>query len=202
MRRVVFVARHWSFTLCGGFALICLFFGNCLLLRNRIARPFRCGLGTFFCFIGAKVQIYLHICKICCIFAPKIKMNFDKKLRNVRALFLLLRRKVPLPIQGQYGVLCPCSGEGYCGLARRTYSSDCPPDIPSVRLFRFMLRFRSKAVPERGRRALRRRSGERSMAAISPTSECWERLGKMQIRSARVCVCTCAFLVVTLMTIL
>ena len=71
---------------------------------------------------------------------------------------------------------------GLLGLARRTYSLDCPPDIPAVRLFRFMFRFRSKTVPERGRRALlshrgtiisylaalerysRCRSGERSVA--------------------------------------
>ena len=62
-------------------------------------------------------------------------------------------------------IRCSMSSEwGLLGLARRTYSLDCPPDIPSVRLFRFMLRFRSKAVPEGGRRALRRRSRERTMA--------------------------------------
>ena len=38
-------------------------------------------------------------------------------------------------------VLCPRSGEGYFGLARRTYSLQCPPDIAAVRLFRFTLRF-------------------------------------------------------------
>ena len=61
-------------------------------------------------------------------------------------------------------VLCPRSGEGYFGLARRTYSLQCLPDISSVRLFRFMFRFCSKTVPERGSRTLRCRSRERSMA--------------------------------------
>ena len=46
------------------------------------------------------------------------------------------------------------------GLARRTYSSYRPPDAISVRLFRFMFRFCSKTVPERGGRTLRRRPGE------------------------------------------
>ncbi len=48
---------------------------------------------------------------------------------------------------------------GLLGLARRTYSSYRPPDAISVRLFRFMFRFCSKAVPERGRRALLSRKG-------------------------------------------
>ena len=39
-----------------------------------------------------------------------------------------------------------------------------PSDAISVRLFRFMFRFCSKTVPERGRRALRRRSRKRSVA--------------------------------------
>ena len=81
--------------------------------------------------------------------------------------------------------------------ARRTYSLDCPPDIPAVRLFRFMFRFCSKTVPERGRRTLRRRSGKRSVAiqvlpenagysmvrfvtlaaVTNPTCVCWVPLG-------------------------
>ena len=33
-------------------------------------------------------------------------------------------------MKGSYKVvLCPRSGEGYFGLARRTYSLQCPPDI-------------------------------------------------------------------------
>ena len=33
-------------------------------------------------------------------------------------------------LKGSYKVvLCPRSGEGYFGLARRTYSLQCPPDI-------------------------------------------------------------------------
>ena len=67
-------------------------------------------------------------------------------------------------------VLCPRSGEGYFGLARRTYSLQCPPDIAAVRLFRFTLRISYEAIPNRGSRALRCRSRERSMALpfISP----------------------------------
>ena len=61
-------------------------------------------------------------------------------------------------------VLCPRSGEGYFGLARRTYSLQCPPDIAAVRLYRFTLRFCNEAIPNRGSRALRCRSRERSMA--------------------------------------
>ena len=38
-------------------------------------------------------------------------------------------------------VLCPRSGEGYFGLARRTYSLKCLPDISAVRLNRFTFRF-------------------------------------------------------------
>ena len=38
-------------------------------------------------------------------------------------------------------VLCPRSGEGYFGLARRTYSLQCLPDISAVRLNRFTFRF-------------------------------------------------------------
>lgn len=38
-------------------------------------------------------------------------------------------------------VLCPRSGEGYFGLARRTYSLQCLPDIAAVRLNRFTFRF-------------------------------------------------------------
>ena len=45
-------------------------------------------------------------------------------------------------LKGSYKVvLCPRSGEGYFGLARRTYSLQCPPDIAAVRLFRFTFRF-------------------------------------------------------------
>ena len=45
-------------------------------------------------------------------------------------------------LKGSYKVvLCPCSGEGYFGLARRTYSLQCLPDIAAVRLNRFTFRF-------------------------------------------------------------
>ena len=47
-------------------------------------------------------------------------------------------------------VLCPRSGEGYFGLARRTYSLQCLPDIAAVRLNRFTLRFCDEAIPTRG----------------------------------------------------
>ena len=44
-------------------------------------------------------------------------------------------------LKGSYKVvLCPRSGEGYFGLARRTYSLQCPPDIAAVRLNRFTFR--------------------------------------------------------------
>ena len=68
-------------------------------------------------------------------------------------------------LKGSYKVvLCPRSGEGYFGLARRTYSLQCPPDIAAVRLFRFTLRISDEAIPNRGSRTLRCRSRERSMA--------------------------------------
>ena len=68
-------------------------------------------------------------------------------------------------LKGSYKVvLCPRSGEGYFGLARRTYSLQCPPDIAAVRLYRFTLRISDEAIPNRGSRALRCRSRERSMA--------------------------------------
>lgn len=38
-------------------------------------------------------------------------------------------------------VLRPRSGEGYFGLARRTYSLKCLPDISAVRFNRFTFRF-------------------------------------------------------------
>ena len=45
-------------------------------------------------------------------------------------------------LMGSYKVvLCPRSGEGYFGLARRTYSLQCLPDIAAVRLNRFTFRF-------------------------------------------------------------
>ena len=45
-------------------------------------------------------------------------------------------------LMGSYKVvLCPRSGEGYFGLARRTYSLQCLPDISAVRLNRFTFRF-------------------------------------------------------------
>ena len=45
-------------------------------------------------------------------------------------------------LMGSYKVvLCPRSGEGHFGLARRTYSLKCLPDISAVRLNRFTFRF-------------------------------------------------------------
>ena len=68
-------------------------------------------------------------------------------------------------LKGSYKVvLCPRSGEGYFGLARRTYSLQCPPDIAAVRLNRFTFRQCDEAIPTRGSWALRCRSRERSMA--------------------------------------
>ena len=68
-------------------------------------------------------------------------------------------------LMGSYKVvLCPRSGEGYFGLARRTYSLQCLPDIAAVRLNRFTFRFCSKTIPNWSSWALRCRSRERSMA--------------------------------------
>ena len=54
-------------------------------------------------------------------------------------------------LKGSYKVvLCPRSGEGYFGLARRTYSLQCPPDIAAVRLNRFTFRQCDEAIPTRG----------------------------------------------------
>ena len=61
-------------------------------------------------------------------------------------------------------VLCPCSGEGYFGLARRTYSLQYPLEIAAVRLNRFTFRQCDEAIPTRGCRALLRCSTKRSMA--------------------------------------
>ena len=47
-------------------------------------------------------------------------------------------------------VLCPRSGEGYFGLARRTYSLQCPPYIAAVRLNRFTFRQCDETIPTRG----------------------------------------------------
>ena len=65
-----FVIRPCAILLRGSEPL-CLFFGNCFLLRNRIAHPFRCGLGTFFLFnwrksanLFAYVQKLLYLCAV------------------------------------------------------------------------------------------------------------------------------------------
>ena len=52
-------------------------------------------------------------------------------------------------LKGSYKVvLCPRSGEGYFGLARRTYSLQCPPDIAAVSLNRFTFRQCDEATPQ------------------------------------------------------
>ena len=82
-------------------------------------------------------------------------------------------------LKGSYKVvLCPRSGEGYFGLARRTYSLQCPPDIAAVRLFRFTLRFCDEAIPNRGSRALRCRSRERPMALSQLPAHVVHKLGQ------------------------
>ena len=54
------------------------FSGTAFCYGSESLTLFGAALGPFFCLIGTKVQNYLHICKNCCTFAPKIKMNFDK----------------------------------------------------------------------------------------------------------------------------
>ena len=74
---------------------------------------------------------------------------------------------------------------GLFGLARRTYSSYRPPDTISVRLFRFMFRFCSKTIPERGRRNNRALAAKNSSPPLrrtpsgvtNPTSACWAQFG-------------------------
>ena len=85
-------------------------------------------------------------------------------------------------LKGSYKVvLCPRSGEGYFGLARRTYSLQCPPDIAAVRLNRFTFRQCDEAIPTRGSRALRCRSRERSMALPQLPAYVVHKLGQQRV---------------------
>ena len=85
-------------------------------------------------------------------------------------------------LKGSYKVvLCPRSGEGYFGLARRTYSLQCPPDIAAVRLNRFTFRQCDEAIPTRGCWALRRCSTKRSMALPQLPAHVVHKLGQQRV---------------------